>query len=66
MGKAIFMATKQSETSVSGDAEKGQTLNFRVTAEFKKAFKGYAVAQGISMTDLLQEGFLLSKKAREN
>ena len=58
------MATHRAETRVDGDADKDQTLNFRVTAEFKKAFKGYAVAQGISMTDLLKEGFLLSKKAR--
>jgi len=60
------MTTQRAETQVvGGDADKDQTLNFRVTAEFKKAFKGYAVAQGISMTDLLKEGFLLSKKARE-
>jgi hypothetical protein len=60
------MATQRAATQVvGGDVDKDQTLNFRVTAEFKKAFKGYAVAQGISMTDLLKEGFLLSKKARE-
>ncbi len=43
---------------------KEQTLNFRVTDAFKKEFKVYAVAQGISMTALLMEGFQLSKKAR--
>ena len=59
------MAIQRAQARVDGDAEKDQTLNFRVTAEFKKAFKGYAVAQGMSMTDLLKEGFLLSKKARE-
>lgn len=59
------MATQRKKTQACVDADKDQTLNFRVTAEFKKAFKGYAVAQGISMTDLLKEGFLLSKKARE-
>ena len=58
------MATQRAESQADGDADKDQTLNFRVTAEFKKAFKGYAVAEGISMTDLLKEGFLLSKKAR--
>jgi hypothetical protein len=63
--RSSSMAMQRGETQVDGDADKDQTLNFRVTAEFKKAFKGYAVAQGISMTDLLKEGFLLSKKARE-
>lgn len=58
------MATQRAAKQSDRDVEKDQTLNFRVTAEFKKAFKGYAVAQGISMTDLLKEGFLLSKKAR--
>ena len=44
--------------------EKGASLNFKVSAEFKKQFKGFAVVQGISMTDLLKEGFALSKKER--
>jgi hypothetical protein len=43
------------------EADKGASLNFKVSPEFKKAFKGFAVAQGISMTDLLKEGFDLSK-----
>ncbi|MDB5499244.1 MAG: hypothetical protein JWP28_3275 [Phenylobacterium sp.] len=60
------MATKAARGAEgAGDAEKGQTLNFKVSAAFKKEFKGYAVAQGISMTDLLKEGFVLSKAKRE-
>lgn len=46
------------------DREKATSLNFKVNPEFKKDFKGFAVAQGISMTDLLKEGFALSKKKR--
>lgn len=46
------------------EAERASSLNFKVTPAFKKEFKGYAVAQGISMTDLLKEGFALSKKKR--
>ncbi len=42
----------------------GISLNFKVAPEFKKEFKGFAVAQGISMTDLLKEGFALSKERR--
>lgn len=42
----------------------GSSLNFKVTPEFKKEFKGYAVSQGISMVDLLKAGFALSKKQR--
>lgn len=49
---------------IAADAEKGISLNFKVSPEFKKEFKGFAVAQGISMTDLLKEGFALSKKRR--
>ncbi len=61
------MATEPSRTveNAVSEADKGQTLNFKVSATFKKEFKGYAVAQGISMTDLLKEGFALSQKKRQ-
>lgn len=61
------MASQKSQAPEESEAsagEKGMTLNFKVTPEFKKEFKGFAVAQGISMTDLLKEGFALSKKRR--
>ena len=45
--------------AVASDTE---TLNFRVSPEFKREFKGYAVSHGISMVDLLKEGFELSKR----
>lgn len=41
-----------------------ESLNFKVSSDFKKEFKGFAVSEGISMTDLLKEGFELSKKKR--
>lgn len=41
-----------------------ETLNFKVPPEFKRAFKGYAVSQGMSMVELLREGFELSKQKR--
>lgn len=47
---------------VIANSYKGASLNFKVSPEFKKQFKGFAVAQGISMTDLLKEGFSLLKK----
>jgi hypothetical protein len=56
----IRMAKK--DTREQGD--KGSSLNFKVTPEFKKEFKGYAVSRGISMVDLLKEGFALSKQRR--
>lgn len=62
------MANRKSDTTDegnSGDVEKGSSLNFKVSPEFKKEFKGFAVAHGISMTDLLKEGFALSKKRRQ-
>ncbi|MBM7488153.1 hypothetical protein ACVWWI_006295 [Bradyrhizobium sp. USDA 3686] len=46
------------------ESDKGSSLNFKVTPEFKKEFKGYAVSQGITMVELLKEGFALSKKRR--
>lgn len=41
--------------------EKLETLNFKIPADFKKAYKGYAVSRGITMLELLREGFELSK-----
>lgn len=41
-----------------------ESLNFKVSSDFKKEFKGFAVSEGISMTDLLKEGYELSKKKR--
>lgn len=42
-----------------------ETINFKVTTEFKKEFKGYAVSQGMTMLELLREGFDLSKQKRK-
>ena len=54
----------RSSNEVSADSE-NKTLNFKVTVEFKKEFKGFAGSQGLTMTELLKEGFALSKKKRE-
>ena len=63
------MATRsQANISNLGATQKSEnysSLNFKVSLEFKKKFKGFAVAQGISMTDLLKEGFELSKRKRQ-
>jgi hypothetical protein len=42
-----------------------ETLNFKVTTEFKREFKGYAVSHGVTMVELLKEGFELSKRERK-
>lgn len=57
--------TEQPGEERAADSDKGKSLNFKVDPEFKKEFKGFAVAQGMSMTDLLKEGFVLSKKKRQ-
>ena len=57
--------TEQPDEENAADSDKGKSLNFKVDPEFKKEFKGFAVAQGMSMTDLLKEGFTLSKKKRQ-
>jgi hypothetical protein len=62
------MANRQAAaptTNAGTDSGKGTSLNFKVDPEFKKEFKGFAVAHGISMTDLLREGYALSKKQRQ-
>ena len=64
------MASRQTDATdqQSGsdtDTDKGKTLNFKVTEEFKREFKGFAASQGLSMTDLLKEGYALSRKKRQ-
>lgn len=60
------MGSQQTDaTEQESESDKGKTLNFKVTDEFKREFKGFAASQGLSMTDLLKEGFLLSKKKRQ-
>ena len=39
-------------------------LNFKVPAAFHREFKSYAVQHGISMLDLLREGFEAVKERR--
>lgn len=46
------------------DVDRVGSLNFKVDPDFKKAFKGYAVSQGMTMVDLLKEGFELSQQQR--
>jgi hypothetical protein len=40
-----------------------QTLNFKVPDAFKRSYKVYAAQRGMTMLDLLKEGFELSRKA---
>jgi hypothetical protein len=40
-----------------------QTLNFKVPDAFKRSYKAYAAQRGMTMLDLLKEGFELSRKA---
>lgn len=61
------MANRQAaatQESSKKEAEKSASLSFKVSSDFKKEFKGFAVSEGISMTDLLKEGFALSLKKR--
>jgi len=45
----------------SGDLK---PLNFKVDPEFHKEFKSFAASHGISMVELLREGFELVKEHR--
>jgi hypothetical protein len=46
------------------DSERAGSLNFKVDPEFKKIFKGFAVSHGMTMVELLKEGFALSQQKR--
>ena len=52
------------DTGTTDDPVVRSTLNFKVTPDFKKEFKGFAVSEGITMIELLKEGFELSKMRR--
>lgn len=41
-----------------------ENLNFKVSANFKREIKTYAASQGITLIDLLEEGFRLVKEKR--
>jgi len=56
---------RKSKESLPIGTPDAETLNFKVTSEFKKQFKGYAVSQGVTMVELLKEGFELSKRKRK-
>jgi hypothetical protein len=58
-------ATQRKNKNLSSPSVETETLNFKVTTGFKKEFKGYAVSQGITMVELLKEGFELSKRKRK-
>jgi hypothetical protein len=69
------MAKNQSRTVDSPALPKGSSasngrsssltpLNFKVSAEFHREFKTYAAQRGISMLELLQEGFRITKERR--
>lgn len=60
----VERAVRTNKKSLIEETAKGSSLNFKVTSEFKKEFKGYAVSQGITMLELLKEGFALAKKRR--
>lgn len=66
-GRRYRLASRHDGDLASANTADGEnkTLNFKVSPEFKKEFKGFAVSQGITMTDLLKEGFDLSKKKRQ-
>lgn len=43
-----------------------ETLNFKVTAEFKRDYKGYAVSRDKTMIELLRESYQLYKERHGN
>jgi hypothetical protein len=58
-----------SRALVSHDLDKpslheSQNLNFKVSAEFKKRFKRYALDHDLTMIQLLAEGFELVQQKR--
>jgi hypothetical protein len=43
-----------------------ETLNFKVTSELKREYKGYAVSRGMTMVELLQQSYQLFKERHGN
>jgi hypothetical protein len=64
MDRAKVPSERKGKDKHSSAAVGTETLNFKVTTDFKKEFKGYAVSQGVSMVELLKEGFELTKRKR--
>jgi hypothetical protein len=68
-GKKSRKGPPPAAESTVGNLEKSEPgtlkpLNFKVPAEFHREFKVYASQQGISMLDLLQEGFKAVRQQR--
>jgi hypothetical protein len=55
---------KSTDTTANRDSNPLTPLNFRVSREFHREFKTFAAQRGISMLELLQEGFRLVKERR--
>lgn len=66
--KAEKVRSEGSVISIPALEKKGAAaltpMNFRVSAEFHREFKLYAVQNGMSMVDLLQKSFALLRKQR--
>ena len=63
MDSARAKSPRNGKTAQQGSS--AETINFKVPSEFKREFKGYAATQGLSMVELLREGFELSKQKRK-
>lgn len=59
-----MVVKSEAEAKGKSQSDELKSLGFKVPPDFKKEFKGFAAAEGISMIDLLKEGFALSKKKR--
>ena len=51
---------RKSKTKASSPVTETETLNFKVTSEFKREYKGYAVSEGMTMLDLVNDAPELS------
>ena len=59
------LSQRKNRERLSARTADAETLNFKVSTGFKREFKGYAVSQGVTMVELLKEGFELSKRERK-
>jgi len=57
-------SAKETAARTNRDSNSLTPLNFKVSAEFHREFKTYAAQRGVSMLELLQEGFRLVKERR--
>jgi len=52
--------------SAPGDEDVSQSLNFKVTDDFKREYKSYAASQGMKLNELLRRSYQVYREHQGN